>query len=253
LPAWALVTEVPNGTSVHKVRSLDAMALGCWKSGGLEVLGFEIKVSRSDWMRELQDPSKSTVFTRYCHRFFVVAPKGVVEIGELPREWGLIVATEKTLTIKSAASLSQPDPLPLNMMAALLRRVLTVDDREQRNTEAFRLGYDDAKQRHDHYLKTATDALASLKKRVEDFERESGVAVCQNHGKMVRDRNEIIDQFAAFTRTPQRSRYEIRQVKNQLQGMKFHAEDGLERCDQLEKFLDQDSNETTALTESADG
>jgi hypothetical protein len=36
----------------------DAIARHLWPSQGLELIGFELKVSRSDWLREIKDPYK---------------------------------------------------------------------------------------------------------------------------------------------------------------------------------------------------
>ena len=67
-PAWAVLHEVPNATGAGKVRTADAIAISLWPSRGLEIHGLEIKVSRSDWRRELKQPEKSVPIQRYCHR-----------------------------------------------------------------------------------------------------------------------------------------------------------------------------------------
>ena len=89
IPSWALITEVPNATSTGKTRSADALAIGCWKSVGIQMHGFEIKVARSDWLREIQDPSKALPFQKHCHHWWIVAAPKVVRVEEMPAEWGL--------------------------------------------------------------------------------------------------------------------------------------------------------------------
>lgn len=52
---WVVATEVRNAASFDANRSADALAFNFWTSRGLAVHGYEVKVSRSDWLRELKD------------------------------------------------------------------------------------------------------------------------------------------------------------------------------------------------------
>lgn len=65
-PGWAVFEEIPNVTGYDADRRADALALGVWPSHGYVFHGFEIKSSRADWLRELQDPTKSDAFSKYC-------------------------------------------------------------------------------------------------------------------------------------------------------------------------------------------
>lgn len=57
--------------------------------------GFEVKVSRSDWLRELKAPSKSVAISSYCDYWWLaVSGPDIVKPGELPPEWGLLVPTK---------------------------------------------------------------------------------------------------------------------------------------------------------------
>ena len=58
-PEYALFYEVANATGSAATRSADAIAMGLWPSRGLYLQGFEIKVSRSDWLSELKNPAKA--------------------------------------------------------------------------------------------------------------------------------------------------------------------------------------------------
>ena len=51
-PAWLTLWEVRDATGYGASRSADAIAFGVWPSRGLSIVGFEIKSSRSDWLRE---------------------------------------------------------------------------------------------------------------------------------------------------------------------------------------------------------
>src|SRR5690606_19847130 len=130
IPSWALITEVPNATSTGKTRSADALAIGCWKSVGIQMHGFEIKVARSDWLREIQDPSKALPFQRHCHHWWLVAAPKVVRVEEMPAEWGLMEPGTNGLRVKKGASLLSPELVTFPFLAALMRRAVqsTLDD-----------------------------------------------------------------------------------------------------------------------------
>lgn len=97
-PAWAFFPEFRESTG-HDVRTLDALAVGLFPSAGLEVHGFEVKVSRGDLLREIKDPAKSDAIGRFCNRFWLVVPDASVVAGiehEMPATWGIMVRAEKT-------------------------------------------------------------------------------------------------------------------------------------------------------------
>lgn len=93
-PEYALIFEVRNGTGFARrtARYADAIAMNLYPSRGLEIIGFEIKASRADWLRELKNPDKAEEIGKFCDRWYVViGDKDIVKPGELPACWGLIV------------------------------------------------------------------------------------------------------------------------------------------------------------------
>ena len=87
---WAFFAQVRNAAGFDATRTFDALALGLWPSRGHAIHIFEIKVSRSDWQRELSKPEKAEDAAKLAEHFWIVAPKGCVRDGELPATWGLI-------------------------------------------------------------------------------------------------------------------------------------------------------------------
>ena len=67
---WAFFAELRGGTGFIRDSRLDGLAMNLWPSRGLEVHGFEVKVSRGDWLRELKNPAKAEVLLRFCDRFW---------------------------------------------------------------------------------------------------------------------------------------------------------------------------------------
>lgn len=143
---WAIFFEVADGTGTRKNRSADAVAMNLWPSRGLELHGFEIKVSRSDWLSELKNPAKSEPVQRYCDRWWIVCPADIIKPGELPPTWGHYeVSPSGQITQKAAAPKLESVPATRDFMAALMRRVGSVDEGEiealvSKRVEALRAG-----------------------------------------------------------------------------------------------------------------
>lgn len=146
-PAWAMLEEVGDSTGWDSHGFCDAIAVSCWKSAGrLEVLGFEIKASRGDWLRELKEPSKSGIFRRYCDRWYLVAgDRSIVKEGELPEGWGLMVphgsGSTRTLRAIVEAPLMTPEPPARGFLAALARRMVEASYDRKRYEQAYDAGY----------------------------------------------------------------------------------------------------------------
>lgn len=72
---------------------LDLVAVDTWRSGGYGLHGFEVKVSRSDLRRELNNLEKAAKFEQHLDTFTIVAPTTVLsgwrEMG-IPERWGLM-------------------------------------------------------------------------------------------------------------------------------------------------------------------
>jgi len=91
-PEWAFFTQIGGEN-----RIIDAIAINMWPSRKYEIHGFEIKVSRNDWLHELKTPSKADFFVGQCDKFSIVSIDGLVKKDELPEDWGLIVLRKSRL------------------------------------------------------------------------------------------------------------------------------------------------------------
>lgn len=125
---------------MRATRSADAIAMSLWPSLGLELHGFEFKVSRADWLRELKDPRKAETFKRYCDRWWLVAgSSAIVRPGELPNGWGMLVLQGDRLVRLADAPRLDPQPVTRPFLAALLRRAdeaRSIADAAQEASEA---------------------------------------------------------------------------------------------------------------------
>jgi hypothetical protein len=177
--AYAFLTEVGNSTGFGCRRHCDALVMSLWPSRGLEIIGIEVKVRRSDWLKELATPEKAEEIARYCDRWYLaVGDENIVQEGELPKGWGLIVPkADDTLRIKTEAKLTEPEPQPDRaFLAAILRQVQNQVGEEA----AFQRGRIEGKKESDDYHKNhnwAEQELQQLKKDLAAFEKASGVSI----------------------------------------------------------------------------
>jgi hypothetical protein len=103
-PQTVLVPAVRSAAGFDARRTIDAVSIGLWPSRGMLLDGYEIKVSRSDWLRELKAPAKAEEFAALVDRLWlVVSDASIVKDGELPPGWGLLVRRGKILRQAVAA------------------------------------------------------------------------------------------------------------------------------------------------------
>lgn len=124
-PAYAFLEQVADATGARHHRWADALVMGLWPSRGLGLTGIEVKVSRTDWLRELKDPAKAETIARFCDHWFVaVGNEDIVRDGELPENWGLLVPanTKARIAVKKAAGVLNPQPVTRDFLAAILRQ-----------------------------------------------------------------------------------------------------------------------------------
>lgn len=130
--SWIVLPQVRDATGAGVGRTADGLAMNAWPSRGLEVHGFEIKVHRHDWLRELKQPEKAESIFRYCDRWWIVVPEQfedqaaeIVKLEELPPTWGLLKVAEGGKSIRTARQAPKLKPRPLDrvFVAAVLRAV----------------------------------------------------------------------------------------------------------------------------------
>lgn len=123
-PDWAFFPHVNEGTGRNLGRVVDGIAMSLWPSRGLHLHGFEVKVSRGDWLRELKDPSKADGWFAACHGWWLATPPDVVKRADLPPGWGhVVVKPDGDVRASVAAEIRDVPPLSWNRLAGLLRVV----------------------------------------------------------------------------------------------------------------------------------
>lgn len=186
-PEWATMFEVAPRTG-GGTRYADAVAVNLWQSRGHAVHGFEIKVSRGDWLRELKDPSKAEEIQRYCDYWTIVAPKGVVADGELPPTWGLLeMRVDRLMQVKAGPKLDA-QPITRAFFASLMRRGHEgLDQVSAEKLAAERTAmHASIAERVEREVKLQTRELRRLNEHISKFEQETGLSFSEWGGPDVR-------------------------------------------------------------------
>lgn len=123
-PEFAIFFEVAVGTGFGgQRRKADAVAMDMWPSRGMKITGFEVKVSRHDWLREKGNPVKAEAIAAYCDRWALVTAFGVAEQHEVPPAWDWYELSENgdALKLRQRGHETEAKPLDRSFVASLLR------------------------------------------------------------------------------------------------------------------------------------
>ena len=118
------LTQIRAATGFMDENTADAMVFGDWPSTGNVLHGFEVKISRADWLNEVRNPNKNNSVKGYCnHWWLVIADENMVKPDELPDDWGMMVwqGRDKRLKVVKKAPALNPNPLPNHFVASLIR------------------------------------------------------------------------------------------------------------------------------------
>lgn len=90
---WAGAVCLTEVTAPAGVRRADLVHIGLWNSRGAGQIDVcELKTSKADFRREIDEPAKAEAWWPYCNRFWVVSPhESITPPEELPQGWGLMV------------------------------------------------------------------------------------------------------------------------------------------------------------------
>lgn len=175
-PEWSLMEEVAPATG-GGTGYADAVAVNLWNSRGHSVQGFEIKVSRSDWLRELKKPAKAESVYQYCDFWWIVAPKGVVLAGELPPTWGLLEVGPASIRMVTQGPKLESKPMTRAFFASLIRRstenIATTAQRMQQS--AVNAAYAQIEERVKQEVDRRTKSARAMEERMAKLKEETGL------------------------------------------------------------------------------
>jgi hypothetical protein len=184
-PEYAFFTEISSGTGYNRGQRADCLSIGLWPSRGMHVTGFEVKVSRGDWLAEKRNPKKAEAIAAYCDFWYLVVgdPAIVFDINEIPDNWGLIVPHGRGLSVKKEAVKLVSRPLDKDFVIALSRDVHRASASRAEIESAVKKASEDAYERGKkqgtqsaaYRLPILEKQLTELKYTVQQFEATSGI------------------------------------------------------------------------------
>lgn len=225
---FAFMTHVRNGAGFNSSRTFDAVVVSLWPSRGLELHAFEVKCSRSDWLRELKEPAKADAAAKLVDRFsLVVADGDIVKPGELPPTWGLLVVkgTKRLECVVAAPLLPGADPkrsVRRDFLVAMLRAngaVPVADAAEV--TAAERRGLEQGRGEVAERGKEVQKAMIDFRDRISAFDNASGMSLrfgnAKEIGELVRSVANDEQRAVNARKHLERTRDELRHAANQIE------------------------------------
>lgn len=187
---YAFIEEARNATGFSATRSADALALSLYQSRGQLLTGFEIKVSRGDFLRELKEEKKAEEIAQYCDLWYLVVPDKDIVRDDLPHTWGLMVpnSTNNKLRIIVKPTQFKPRALDRHFFCAFVQQAVNEKARELTGKygaqalehsimERIRRARDEEAKSKDIYFKHEREVHQTLLKRVAEFEAASGITI----------------------------------------------------------------------------
>lgn len=184
-PAWTVLAELRDGTGFStRGQSCDAMAFGTWPSRGLQIVGFEFKSFRGDWIRELKTPEKAEKFCGYCDQWWLVTGSdGVAKLEEIPQAWGWAVGTPKGLKTMKSPVVRQEIGTPIDRLffMSIIRNISTAyvpASKLNKLAEGkVKAAIETERSQNKFAIDQANSEVASLQKRIKDFQDASGIEI----------------------------------------------------------------------------
>jgi hypothetical protein len=187
-PEYAFLPQVRNGTGyMNQIRTADALVMSLYPSRGLDLTGFEIKIRRSDWLSELKNPEKAEAIAQFCDFWFIVAPKDVVKVEELPSNWGLMIPHGTTTkVIKCAERLTHTD-ITRPFLAAILRKAQEVCTPKAELKKVREEATIEANKNTEANIKYMQTKFFELQDKIKEFHKYSGVDILATWNTSIKD------------------------------------------------------------------
>lgn len=187
-PEYATAFEVRNATGFNRQpRYADAIAFSLFPSRGLTIHGMEVKVARSDWVKELKTPHKAEAIAGHCDYWsLVVSEPDIIKEGELPSTWGLMIPDPKGGGLRTVKAAKELRPLGKNgvdrgfvfsLMRNFTERCVPKSQLDklvaERAASSRDYQIDSAKRDADNWKQSHDKLMAS----VETFQKKTGIHI----------------------------------------------------------------------------
>jgi hypothetical protein len=178
---YLLIEEAPED-SRRGGRKIDLLVLSLWPSRGLTLDAVEIKVSMSDWKRELGNGHKADFWWEHCNRFWLAVPEHMADKvkPDLPDTWGLLSCPlEGPPKVIVKAPHHDAAPLSWQTTVGVMRAAAncSLSALTRAKNEGREIGRNTAL--HEIERAGPDGALKRLREQVEKFEEASGLKISE--------------------------------------------------------------------------
>lgn len=191
-PSWVVLDEVRDGTGYGSSRSADAMAFGVWPSRGLQIVGFEIKINRSDWIREIKDPEKAESIAQFCDQWWLVTCDGVAKLEEIPAGWGWYTADARGLKMMKPAADLAPKEIGRSFLMSIVRNISRCYVPQSKIKELVAADLETAVKGRRDDNKYRLEALERMEKHVKRFQEASGIDLLSEYNFPPRETGAVV-------------------------------------------------------------
>jgi hypothetical protein len=121
---WFEELRVGTGYGGDRMQRFDVFELDTFPSKGNCRRVYEVKVSKSDFTKEIRYPAKRRQALLYSNEYYFAAPKGMIDPVKIPPETGLIEVDDNgKVQIVVSSPFRDSIPPNWNLVAAICRRI----------------------------------------------------------------------------------------------------------------------------------
>mgnify|MGYP000120537710 CR=1 FL=1 len=225
-PEWASFRELANATGARAACRIDFYAQNLYPSKRLVSVAVEVKVSRSDFMRELERPQKRAPWEQLAAECWFATPSGLVKPDEVPEGWGLVeLQSNGRLRRKKLPTQRIIKSQPLTFVAALARRCADeahdpvawkLMGRTIRYRDLLRLGQKAVAVDTERRLRQQAKRIAHLEEQVSPAQRkwrQRAARIWEIVGRETGHHALTIEQFEQWVRQAKHPRLDPRQAR----------------------------------------
>jgi len=203
-----VLPQVRNGTGFTRTtRTADALIIETWPSRGQDITGIEYKRTLADFRRELAQGNKCEEIAAFCAFWTVLAPAGVIPVGDVPAAWGLWEIKGNRLMRTKPPERTDAKPPAIGFLCAILRANRGYDPGHAGIDEAIRIERERAREEHNRAMNEERKRNDSLRQKVSAFEKATGLSIQFGYG---RDQAEVALEVVRHLKNPDVLRTEVR-------------------------------------------
>ena len=148
---WVIAGEVQRTTGWSD-RRYDFVAMNCYPSSGYKIEVVEIKISKPDLRRELEEPEKHNVIFEQIDYYSLAAPAEIIDMSIIPPKWGVyavkdgkLITKRKPLALHDDADRSIKRSFAASFLRAAISQNLEKKTLAKALQEKFDAGYEQGK------------------------------------------------------------------------------------------------------------